>query len=298
MKILFLICSLFSLTNIWATTKRTSSVLLGGGQGPDDYKTLKGKARIGINDHWLLYGGFFRTNSGIDSRTNEELISNESRIGIDYIHSDSYSFYFEGLNRQDPYEIQTRGAGIGADANMAKLWNSKKATTLGMNFEKSVSKQDVTLVGRRASVNISQETETIYSRLYLDQELSETLSLQASYAKFQYDQNSSRLSSTFGQRRVSFNSLNGVTYGLPDYSKSASVTYLPLDWFDFTLSWTDTTILPDNLKTKTFSVFTTFYYQAFSFSVNIDRIKYDKDLLPANDDEIQFFSGLDLKYSF
>jgi hypothetical protein len=97
---------------------------------------------------------------------------------------------------------------------------------------------------------------------------------------------------------VSFNSLNGVTYGLPDYSKSASVTYLPLDWFDFTLSWTDTTILPDNLKTKTFSVFTTFYYQAFSFSVNIDRIKYDKDLLPANDDEIQFFSGLDLKYSF
>lgn len=294
MKILFLILAVT--TSLMAET-RSSQVGLAYTAGPEEYKSQSVDGIVGISEKWQLLGSYFRSDSGIAPLTGEKLISSEGRLGADWVFHPSWNVYLEAISRKDPYELYGRGGAIGVGANVSDFWNSEKRTRIALTLQQIKFEQDVTFVGARGSLNVARAVDQRLATLSVSQEILKWLELGLTLSRYNYTGESNQLAFATARRRTSLGS-SGPTYGLPDQTRSLSMTLSPLEWMETSLIGSRTKLLSEGeAESKTLTIEQLFFWRDLIIGAEYTTSTFS-DNVSGEDPATQSYVGGSLGYSW
>ncbi len=293
MKILTLILSLYTFHAL--AENRTTQVNLAYTSGSDEYKSQNLDGTVGLSEKWQLVGSYFRSDSGVTKLLDEKLISNEARLGADWALDPSLNAFFEGIARQDPFELNGRGASLGISSTLSDFWSGKKRTRLSFSLEQIRFQQNVTFTGPRASFTINRAVTQKRGKISLNQELLDWLEMGASFSRYNYDGETNQLAFVTSRRRTMLGG-NGPNYGLTDRVASLNLTIFPLDWSETTFIFSRTKLLSeDEAETKSFTISQLFIWKKWNLGFEYTSSTYTSNA-SGTDPSTQAFVGMSTGY--
>lgn len=274
---------------------RSSMISLSGTQGPDDFKSGTLSSTIGVNQDWAAKFSFFQSDSGVADVLDEKLISSELRLGGDYQINPTWGIEFGVVGREDPYEVQGRGAYLGGRVVISDFWGSKRETSLNFRIERMRYSQSLTVEQTLRTYEIETSINQESLQIGLDQEIVLWWLGYVSHRKYNYSDESSRLVVTSARRRTSFSGSRN-NYGLPDNDTLVGFQFLPFEWFELNLETSRTKLVEQDEITKSNSLTTTFLWSDFSIDLSVAFTDFGG--ASGEDQEKQTFYTAGLAYSW
>jgi hypothetical protein len=264
---------LLLVSSLYAAENRLSNVTVSGTNGPEDYQAASLDGLIGLNAEWAVTGSLFQSDSGKATFLDEELISQEGRLGADWQINATWNVAAEVISRRDPYEVSGRGGALATRAVVSDYWSAKRATTLKFKLEQIRYTQNLTLQGQNASIYIDRDISQRSGTLALDQEFTDWLSATLSHTLLNYGEDANQLAVTTARRRTSIGGQR-AGYGLPDRVSEVELIVTPWDWSELRLGTSRSKIVDNDTETKSNSLGVSFFWKSWQFDLDGSRTDY------------------------
>ncbi len=276
---------------------RSSNISIGENSGSNSYKSQALDTVIGVSPEFQITGSYFQSDSGVANLGNEKLTTKEGRLGVDWKFHSSTNAFLEGIRRQDPYKLNSRGFKTGLGSNVSDFWQGKRQTRISFSVQQLSYTQTGTYSGARTTINIHRTVQQKSGTIALAQEVFDWFETRLSFTQYNYSGGSSNLSSATLRRRTAAGS-GGPTYGLTDRSASLTLTFLPWEWAETSLTGTRTKILSDdNSESKSGMIAQTFFWKEWSLEIDYTQTTYTNNV-SGTDPSTQNFTAVYVGYSW
>jgi|GEM_PF-7118394 len=200
---------------------RGSSVALSLSSGSAAYRGASVDGRFGLGETWSLLAGLASSRSGSEGVSRDLTFGADARWG-------AFALRLKGTGGSEPNEVSYFGAQLGAGFDFASLWNGELGTVLDLSFGRNRYKQSSSSTDRTLGNQAFVQKQV---RVSLTQDLAETLSVSAGFARYTYDQPGSLINRSVNTRRASSGSVDSYIAGFP-----AQSAFLAIDW-QFAEGW-------------------------------------------------------------
>lgn len=275
--------------------KRSSNVLGTFSKGPDSYQSFVLDATLGLNSSLSLNGSFLKSDSGVATLLNEELITNEERFGADWKINKTWGTTFGIIARQEPYEINSKGGYLSINSNISHWWDGKRNTYISLKGEYLNITQKLQAQGRFVTINVNKQLEQRNAYLSLNQEIFDYLLISVAHNRYSYSEESSSLGLTTATRRIT-SGAGALSYGHPDTTNKLEFIFIPSEWLEVRLAASQTKILSTDSKSKTAIIGTSFFWN--SFQLDAEYSKTDYGTSSGTQDSKQSYTSVGLGYNW
>lgn len=265
-------------------------------QGPDDYLAYALDGVVGLNEDWSAQLSAFRSDSGVAELGDEELVSQELRLGADWQVSPTWGAAFQFISRRDPYELNARGVALAARSVVSDWWQGKRDTTVRLRFEQLSYTQDLSVEGRLRTLEVQRNVQQRAGTVALEHELLDWLSASLSHTRYNYSEESSQLALSTSRRRAAWAGSSGISYGMPDRSSTLELVLTPLTWAEARISTNRSRVIDEETETKTHVLGLSFFWK--DFELELEAAQTDYGDLSGDEEEKQTFVTAGLGYGW
>lgn len=240
------------------------NVALGNGPGGFDSHAVDFDVNLGKSPLGLSAGYY---TASVNGATSLEQVS----AGVDWKASDTVTAS-ASLMRIDDNLFVMEGRDLGATFKLAKFWQSKLPTDLSVTYGRMDYTPDTSRNLPAALLAALPEQEHL--KLGLTQGVSEAVSINLAYDKYDYSNDPVQLATAIGLAFLRHNrNPPNAAYTIaafPDYTVGAGVSWDLGNGFNLSLDYSGTkTVVDQHLRNTTLGV--VYYGDVLSFGVNISR---------------------------
>ncbi len=175
-----------------------------------------------------MNASYFKSDSGLASLLNEELISKEQRLGLDWNINKYWGTAFGITARQDPYETVSQGGNLSVRSDINHWWKGKRNTTVTLKGEFFKVAQDLEVQGKVLKIKVYKYLEQKNFTASINQEFLDFLTVTFSHSTYSYSEEVSQLDLFVLSKRISMGA-GAFSYGYPESSNSLELVLLPYD---------------------------------------------------------------------